>query len=266
MKVLILSQQKRNLALGEPAIDIATPPGGLEISEMPFIQNELNVKTINDMCQEAQRLLVLVEDDKLSTAEVLKALKALQELDQEAVTLRNCPTWMFQTIQVNNHLPLHHLSHITDTVQLHSSIWLIYEWNYHRTARIIFLTRLANCAMATMKKTLHRNPQIQEVERIHGSSILHIERLCDEVLATVPQSLGDIDESGTVLAAQEDGLTIRTIGSYLLLWSIRVMRSDAFASTADQKRRADVVFERIRLYTGMKELLGDKSILGRTQI
>lgn len=259
---LTLSQQKQRLVQGDTAIDL------LPVSNVradPFVQLESNVTAISVACQEAQHLLEAIERGLSASSQVRKTLERLQHLDSVAAQVRHHLTWSFKVVHIADSPAYTHLHEITDTVQLYSDIWKIYEWNYHRAARIIFLARLITCATTAAEVVSTQAGDLKDITRIAADSRLQIEYLANDILATAPQSLGDIDSSGNIVQHTDGSSNFRAIGSYLLLWPIRIIRSEKFASTPEQKQRADVVFERMREYTGMKELLGDKSIIDKTQ-
>ena len=77
------------------------------------------------------------------------------------------------------------------------------------------------------------------------SSLTTIRSLVDEVLSTVPQSLGDIDHEGN-MTGNLPGIPIsRGLGAYFLLWPIKMIKT-MHSPTEEQKRVAQGVFERIR--------------------
>jgi len=101
---------------------------------------------------------------------------------------------------------------------------------------------------------------LQTILGYRERSISIIRSLINEVLATVPQSLGDIDNEGRKLDTKR-GLTMcKGIGGYFLLWPIRVLKGTPF-TTEEQASLTNKVFERIRECTGMKTALGDASIV-----
>ena len=74
----------------------------------------------------------------------------------------------------------------------------------------------------------------------------------------VPQSLGDIDHRGRLAESLSRTPKARGVGAYFLLWPIKMIKALKHPTT-EQKRIAQVVFERIREYTGMKSTLGERS-------
>jgi hypothetical protein len=138
---------------------------------------------------------------------------------------------------------------------------MAYEWNYHRAARIVFLEQLLKCSNAALE-----TPDLDAVEEKALTDTIAeytstIQRLADEILSTVPQTLGDVNHMGRAHDVKDGPPRCRAIGGYLLLWPIKTSKNQTFATTLEQKERACGVFERIRDYTGMKATLGDKSAI-----
>ena len=90
------------------------------------------------------------------------------------------------------------------------------------------------------------------------TSINIIKGLADQVLATVPQSLGEIDFEGNLLDDALGTTSSKAVGGYFLLWPIKIVKSTRSA-TSEQRAAGEAVFERIRECTGMKTALGDDS-------
>lgn len=92
--------------------------------------------------------------------------------------------------------------------------------------------------------------------------------LAGEILATVPQSLGDIDSAGNLLGLKErfeeevleEKRSLQGVGAYFLLWPIKILKSHEFVDE-EQREMARGVFERIREVTGMRDRLGEKSCI-----
>jgi hypothetical protein len=187
-------------------------------------------------------------------------VKEIHELDQVTTTWRRGPDWAYKTI---------HRSEITqdelkvskfpEFVQLHQDVWIAYEWNYHRTARIILHEHLLEC--------LDRlQCSCPGTERTFSTDLCSLKQSCvtiiwalvDEVLSTVPQSLGDIDHEGNIVENSSGTPKCKGVGGYFLLWPIKIIKVIRSA-TAEQRSVAQGVFERIRECTGMKSALGELS-------
>ena len=187
-------------------------------------------------------------------------MKEINTLDQAATTWRHGPAWAFKTLhrtQLTQDEDI--LARWPEYIELHRDVWIAYEWNYHRTARIIMHEHLLECldrlhSMCSGEQAALR-PVLCSFEE---SSITIIKGLVDEVLATVPQSLGDIDHEGNFCANLPGSKSCQGIGGYFLLWSIKVIKSTR-SVTSQQRAMAEEVFERIRDCTGMKTALGDAS-------
>ncbi|TVY33486.1 Transcriptional regulatory protein [Lachnellula subtilissima] len=80
---------------------------------------------------------------------------------------------------------------ITDMIQLHPDIWMAYEWNYHRAARITFLEQLLKCSRAALETPDLDSGEDKTLTDTIAECTSIIRWLADEVLSTVPQSLGE---------------------------------------------------------------------------
>lgn len=141
-------------------------------------------------------------------------------------------------------------------VQLHHDVWIAYEWNYHRTARMIMHEHLLECLDRFQNSQSGINPL--ELASTEQASLDIIWSLANEVLSTVPQSLGDIDHQGNPSDSSSGTPKAKGVGAYFLLWPIKMTKGLKHPTT-DQKRIAQIVFERIREDTGMKSTLGERS-------
>ncbi|EHK44755.1 hypothetical protein TRIATDRAFT_318350 [Trichoderma atroviride IMI 206040] len=228
----------------------------------PSVRLEKNTNNILETCKRARTLLDLVTAGGIPASTIVDMIKELHSSDLEAVSWRQTSQWSFTSIAVSERPDLSSAAHgITETIQLHPDVWMAYEWNYHRTARIIFLQQLLQCSKAALEA-----PDLKEVDRqmlnnTIAECISTIQWLADEFLATVPQSLGDVNHMGWLHDSNDGPPRCRAIGGYLLLWPTRTVKAQTSATSVDQKARAQRVYEKIRECTGMKDLLGDKSII-----
>lgn len=197
--------------------------------EIPEVRLEKNTFEITKICQRARHIL-----EEIREVPDQSLIEEMLELDRISVTWRSGTEWSFKTIPTPNGF-----------IQLHRDVWIAYEWNYHRTARIILHEQLLEC--------LDR----LDSPDLRARSIAIIQTLITEILSTVPQMMGDIDSDGRPINNQN---LSRGIGAYFLLWPIKVVKSTVSA-TPDQKRAAQDIFERIRDCTGMKTALGNASCI-----
>ena len=215
---------------------------------------------ISKVCERARKLLRKIDETNLPLEETIEMMKEISALDQAAVTWRDGPAWVYKTIhrsQITQDEEL--LSRWPEHIQLHRDVWIAYEWNYHRTARIIMHEHLLECLDRLHNMCLEKNANLRPVLcSFEETSITIIKDLVGEVLSTVPQSLGEIDHDGNLLDNWPGTKSCKGIGGYFLLWPIRVIKSTRSA-TSQQRRVGEEVFERIRECTGMKTVLGDAS-------
>ncbi|MCJ1243028.1 hypothetical protein MMC30_000224 [Trapelia coarctata] len=228
--------------------------------ELLDVRVEKDAFQINKICARARDLMKRIDDTDISVNETLDMVKEMHALDQVQTTWLDSPNWAYKTI---------HRSEITqdretaskfpEFVQLHHDVWIAYEWNYHRTARIIMHEHLLLCLGRLESSHRGREETLQTDLRTYKQvSIQIVQALADEVLSTVPQSLGDIDHQGNILANSSGAPKCKGIGGYFLLWPIKIIKRTQSA-TVEQRVTAQGVFERIRECTGMKAALGEAS-------
>lgn len=187
-------------------------------------------------------------------------MKEINTLDQATTTWRHGPAWtykMFHRSLLTQDEEI--LSRWPEYIQLHRDVWIAYEWNYHRTARIIMHEHLLECLDRLHSMCRGDQAAIRPVLcSFEETSITIIKGLVDEILSTVPQSLGEIDYEGNLLDNLPGTKSCIAIGGYFLLWSIKIIKSTRSA-TSQQRMAGEAIFERIRECTGMKAILGDAS-------
>lgn len=228
----------------------------------PYVRLEKTTNEINDTCKRARKLLDQINGGGLLASTIVNIIKELHSIDQTAISWRQTSEWSFKNLAVSERPDLEPAGRgITNTIQLHPDIWMAYEWNYHRAARMTFLEQLLKCSKAVLE-----TPSLDDVEEKALTDTIaectsKIQWLADEVLSTVPQTFGDVTHMGRAHDAENGSPRCRAIGGYLLLWPINTSKCQTSATTPEQKERAWRVFKRIRDYTGMKATLGDKSII-----
>jgi len=226
----------------------------------PRVELEKKARDISQTCKRARALLCQIEAGDIPTPALVAIISELHSLDQVAVGWRKTPQWSFISLEVSNRSDLLPAAQgITPTIQLHADVWMAYEWNYHRTSRILFLQQLLRCSQAALGTAGLDEAAVRTLDDTAADCISTVRRLADEFLSTVPQSFGDVDHMGRLHDMDDGPPRCRAIGAYLMLWPARTVKAETSATTREQKERAQRVFERIREYTGMKQLLGDKS-------
>lgn len=218
---------------------------------------------INKICERARQLRKSIGDARLSADQTLDMVKEMLNLDHVATTWRQSPGWAYRTIH-RSEISQDEVTTSTfpEFVQLHRDVWIAYEWNYHRTARIIMHEHLLECLDRLESVYSGAQGTTSFLTDLHSSRqacITIVTDLVDEVLSTVPQSLGDVNHEGKVMGKNSSGTAkCEGVGGYFLLWPIKVIKGIRSA-TVEQRRIAQGVFERIRECTGMKSALGDLS-------
>ena len=181
----------------------------------------------------------------------------MHELDQIATTWRKGPEWAYREIHYSDmNQDWTKFPNFPAYLQLHHDVWIAYEWNYHRTARMIMHEHLLECLSRLQNSQSGISPL--ELASTEQASLVIIRTLANEILSTVPQSLGDIDHQGNLTESSSSTPKARGLGAYFLLWPIKMIKALKHPTT-EQKRVAQAVFERIREYTGMKSTLGERS-------
>lgn len=235
--------------------------------QLAFVHLENDALNISNICQRGRTLVGRLNEENVSLDELLDLVREMHTLDQAVVTWRSGPEWSFKTLERSEIVGDESIiSTFPETVQLHPDVWNAYEWNYHRTARIIMHEQLLTClhrasSHSASTQTQGDSPDVALLEPYEAESTVIIRSLAAKLLATVPQSFGEIDHTGKVLSRSAEAPRCRGIGAYLLLWPIKIIKSPQSSVTEEQRQAAQDVFERIREYTGMKSQLGDLSVI-----
>ena len=225
---------------------------------MSFVHLEMDSLNISKICQRANTLLASLSNDELSDDQLHDLVEEMLRFDDEAVQWRQKPEWSFRTVrktELKGDKDL--ISRLPETVELHADIWMAYEWNYHRTARIILHQKLLACIQQALSMTpFGSKKQLLSWEQ---SSLSITCTLAEQVLASVPQSMGDVNALGHCLPA--NATQVQAVGAYFLLWPIKIIKGPQSMATQSQRDTAAEVFERIRSYTGMRSTLGTLSMI-----
>jgi hypothetical protein len=225
---------------------------------VPYVRIAKHNHEIGKKRKRARALLNDMNGEGLSTDALLRMVKEILELDQEAATWRLGPHWEYLTVpKTNLTASPEALQKLPDMIELHRDIWMTYEWNYHRTARILLHQTLLRCLDSIL--ALSSDPEeLYAVSSLHLTSIEIIQALADQVLSTVPQSFGDIDSMGHVIDTECDMKQCRGVGGYFLLWPIKIIKSINLLPL-ETREQAQQVFERIRETTRMKSAVPELS-------
>lgn len=257
-------QQKQQLVSKLPLIPESDAWLNSLNEEITEIRIEKDNRKIGKICTRGRELLQALSEGTASISEVLDMIKEMHDLDHATTTWRAGPDWAFKTIHRSEIVHGDEAAmFLPEFVQLHRDVWIAYEWNYHRTARILLHENLLSC-LDTLEATCSEKQETLPVDSasLRETSVSTIQFLIDEVISTVPQMLGDIDNEGNIMNEELAAKICRGIGGYFLLWPIRVLKSSKYAMP-DQSTTSQTVFDRIRECTGMKSALGDASSVGR---
>lgn len=228
--------------------------------ELPDVRIEKNNHQISKTCEQARTLLSCINERNNSVEELMAMIKQMHEVDQVSATWRTGPGWKFKTIK-RAELSKSTVHPYPDFVQLHPDVWIAYEWNYHRTARVILHKHLLEVLDRLAVDTAAVEHDLAlTISACKETSLDVIRSITDEVLSTVPQSLGDIDSEGRALDSSRGMAICKGIGGYFLLWPVKIIKGNPFA-TSGQRSMAEHVSERIRDCTGMRAALGEASVI-----
>ncbi|KAI5464755.1 hypothetical protein BGZ63DRAFT_412256 [Mariannaea sp. PMI_226] len=232
-----------------------------ELSVVHLEKDGLDISTI---CARANQILRDLNEGAIDYKMGVDLISEMISLDHKTTQWRARPEWSFRTLKKNEITGNQDIiGRFPDTIQLHRDIWMAYEWNYHRTARIILHQKLLACiakvsSMPNTSRSVDTTKILGDVER---SSLFQIEVLADEILATVPQSMGDINNLAVCIPDPSSPPRSQAIGAYFLLWPMKIVKAPGGMCTASQKASAQMVFERIRECTRMKTNLGGLSMI-----
>lgn len=224
---------------------------------------EQDALRISTLCDKANSILGVLNSGSVDRQGIVRLVQEMHALDAEATKWRQRAEWSFRTVLAEDIAGYRHkTAYLPDTVQIHGDVWMAYEWNYHRTARILLHQQLLACLTAIESDGDELvDGQTAEVMAWKETSIMVVRTLAEEILSTVAQSFGDVDGAGRSVDVFEDGPSCRAIGAYFMLWPVKIMKSEDGVATDAQKEAARLVFERIRETTGMKRTLGALSIV-----
>ena len=232
-----------------------------ELSDsMSFVQLEKGAVNISEVCDRARTILALLKSPKPpSDEDIILLVQEMREVDNQTLKWRQREEWSFRVMSRSEiSSSTQQRRQLPERIEIHQDIWMAYEWNYHRTARMILHQQLLECMRqipAHTIQTLSLDPEINATA-LFDSSISTIQTLANEILSTVPQCLCDVNRLGEDTRALPEQPCSQAVGAYLLLWPIKIIKSPTMSATALQKDRAAEVFERIRECTGMKSHLG----------
>ena len=232
--------------------------------EMSFVHLEKDSLEISTICQRAKQVLISLNAGNLSYTQLIELIDEMLCLDEASAQWRQRPEWSYKKLNRRDiEGDQEVVSQFPETVEIHPDVWMAYEWNYHRTGRIILHQQLLACIRKGLLIPTSQRPPDSETKLSawEKSSVSTIHNLANGVLSSVPQSFGDVDHLGRCLSTRLDPPRCQAIGGYLLLWPMKIMKDPKGLSTQSQKEAAQVVFERIRESTGMKSNLGALSII-----
>ncbi|TVY34667.1 hypothetical protein LOCC1_G008709 [Lachnellula occidentalis] len=99
---------------------------------------------ISKICARARELKAkLLAGDELSDEETMKLVSEMVLLDRTATGWRAGPSWEYRDVRKHDIVGAPEWFPLQ--IQLHHDAWIAYEWNYHRTGRIILHTHILEC-------------------------------------------------------------------------------------------------------------------------
>jgi hypothetical protein len=228
---------------------------------MSFVELEKGALEISTICERARHLLSKLHSQSSPWEEILEVVREMNEIDHQVSEWRQRPEWSFKTLsrgEISGHAD--DISRLPDKVEIHRDVWMAYEWNYHRTGRIILHQTLLECLLQS-SGDMAPGMYEAEVDKQTARSMYIIFTLADQVLSTVPQSLGDIDCLGHCCPRDSERPRSGAIGAYFLLWPIKIIKGPTSMASEEQRTRASLIFDMIRERTGMKASLGSLSCI-----
>lgn len=232
--------------------------------ELTEVRIDKDNHQISKICARGRLLLQNLNENGASSDEILEMIKEIHDLDHATTTWRAGPDWAYKTIHRSEIVHGGEEAFVLpEFIQLHRDVWIAYEWNYHRTARILLHENLLRCLDQLEALCSDRQEPVPvDSTSLRETSLFTMQFLMDEILSTTPQMLGDIDHEGNIMSDALGAKICRGVGGYFLLWPIRIVKSSKYA-LEEQTTAAQAVFNRIRECTGMKSALGDASCVGR---
>jgi hypothetical protein len=230
--------------------------------ESPEVKIERENLEITETCARARKLLQDIDESHLPIEKILEMLQETHNLDQTAVSWRKGPNWTFRTVHRTELLVSQNSStiqNLPEVIQLHKDPWTAYEWNYHRTARLLMHEHLLRSIDRLLCIGSLEDSAQNQLESLQWKSRAIVQGLATEILSTVPQTFGDIDHNGNI---RNGDIPLRSqgVGAYFLLWPMKTIKRSNTV-TKEQQNTAQLVFDRIRERTGMKSTLGDLSCI-----
>jgi hypothetical protein len=228
---------------------------------MSFVELEKGALEISTVCERARHLLSKLHAQTSPLEETLDVVREMNEIDHQVSKWRQRPEWSYKTLsraEVSG--PADDISRLPDKVEVHRDVWMAYEWNYHRTGRIILHQTLLECLLQA-SRNLSPGMYGAEVDKQTARSMYLILTLAEQILSTVPQSLGDVDCLGHCCSHDSGRPRSGAVGAYFLLWPIKIIKGPTSMASEEQRTRASVVFDEIRQRTGMKASLGSLSCI-----
>ena len=257
--------QQEQLAFKKDSLPESEPMLNHLSDDVPYVRLAKDAQEVSKICARGRELTGRLTGGNLQAEEIMDLVREMHKLDQSLVKCRQGSEWSFDIRKTADlHGEVQVLSTFPEHIELHADVWNAYEWNYHRTARILMHQQLIACLHQAASVTMDFERYSHDaaiVGPLEEESTRTIRNLANRVLSTVPQMLGDIDHSGRVRRLDTSPPRSRAIGAYFLLWPVKIIKGIQSNCSQDQKVAAQAVFERIREYTGMKSHLGDLSIV-----
>ena len=114
--------------------------------DVPFVHLEKDALQVNEICQRGRDLVRTLNDHIAATDHILQTIQGMLRLDAEVVGWRQNPKWSSKTLRRDELSgDTSFIVQIPPMIQLHPDIWMAYEWDYHRTARMLLHEQLLNC-------------------------------------------------------------------------------------------------------------------------
>lgn len=206
-------------------------------------EKELPLRQFGGLVVETCHLLARAKELLLGTATRLHLIESIFEIVHAGIALDGkLQAWAdlapghyrFTSIQTANGLD-QELSITSqskmDHIHVYNSVSIGQLWNIYRTTRLHLLQCLVRCISELEKNIWTTSPASSELISYSGQAVETIRRLVDDICASVPYMLGEVDQSGNLQHLRH----CKAVGGLFLL---HALRSTYFLQSTDPAQKA----------------------------
>ena len=222
-----------------------------------------------DTCNFLVDVEILIQQVSLSAqteAEFSNTILSGLRLEQRLETWSDQATGNFRyrsTILHGSLSPKSAGAQVAHPIYLYSSFTMAQLWMVYRVARIILL----HCLMRYVAKRAEcgtHGPSCEETNRLEQRATATIRDLVDDICASVPYMLGDVDQDGTLQHSHQG----KAIGGFFLLWPLRTALWVGIASPEQRTwimRRLDYIKNVLGIQMATKSVPPNGTRISRTR-